>query len=590
VFAKKEKDELLELLLPIRRRLMRKQRMRQLVSAALWGTGASLALLVLARLLPIPYSRWLALVLPLIAMLAAALLCRKPNWLESAQTADRQGLQERTVTAWENRDSTAAVALLQREDALGHLRRKLPQILESVRIWEEVKRPLLLTGGLALAAAVLFFIPNPQDDRLAKLAQERQALEEAAQELEQTRQEVVADSRLSEEQKKQLQELLEQAKKALAEADDPLERLNAVRAAQIQLEKWREEEQAKLAPFARLQQDLGQLPGMQGLATALQQGEREALTAALQQMARTLEELTEEERKQLAEELKKVEEQLRSQAEAVQSQEAVRTAGLLATVAEQMALGQLSQAMGLLEQSLLQAQQTAVQQQQALLAAAQAFASLQQSQMALAAASGSEGSAQTAGSAGFGQPAPGSAATTAGSTPGQQPAGNPAANAGGGNIQQGGANSGSASAIGSAGEENSGSASTNGGASQGNGAGGGTGRNGNGGRSAGAGGVGTASGAGSGAGLGAGRHELVTVPSQRMGDASGPVDTVSGPLGAGPSQSWQSANSQVSSGAALPYEEVYAEYEQFARESLGKGTIPSDYQETVKKYFAGIEP
>jgi len=585
------KDELQKLLLPIHRRLIRKQRMRQLVWSALWGTVASLVLLVLARLLPIPFSRWIALVLPIFAMLAGALalIGKKPTWLEAAQTADRQGLQERAVTAWENRASTAAVALMQREDALRHLRRQLPQIVESVRIWKEVKRPLLLTGGLALAVAVLLLVPNPQDDKLAQMAQEGKALEEATQKLEQTRQEVVADSRLSEEQKKQLQELLEQAKKALAEADDPLERLNAIRAAQIQLEKWQEAEQAKWTPFARLQQDLRQLPGMQGLATALQQGEREALTAALQQMARTLEELTEEERKQLAEELKKVEEQLRSQAEAVRSQEAVRTAGLLAAAAEQLAQGQLSPALSSLEQSLLQALEAEKRQRQALLAAAHVSASLLQSQMALATA-GSGGASQPAGSAGTGQPAPVLPVPPTGGAAGQQPAGNPAANAGGGNIQQGGANSGSASANGSAGEENSGSASTNGGASQGNGAGGSTGRNGNGGRSAGAGGVGTASGAGSGAGLGAGRHELVTVPSQRMGDGNGPVDTVGGPLGAGPFQSRPSANSPISSGAALPYEEVYAEYEQFARESLSKGTIPADYQETVKKYFEGIEP
>jgi hypothetical protein len=90
--------------------------------------------------------------------------------------------------------------------------------------------------------------------------------------------------------------------------------------------------------------------------------------------------------------------------------------------------------------------------------------------------------------------------------------------------------------------------------------------------------------------LGAGSHELVTVPFQRIGDDSGPGDTVGGPLGAGPSQSGQSSSSQVAAGGTLPYEEVYAEYEQFARESLSKGTIPGDYKEAVKAYFESIEP
>jgi hypothetical protein len=577
MFAQRKADELQSLLAPIRKRLSERLLIRQLVLFALYGTGGSMLLLLLARFLPIPYYRWIALALPLVSLLAGALMLigKQPSWRQSAQAADDQGLMQRTVTAWEHRDSTAAIAVRQREDAIRHLRRQLPQIVASVRIWAEVKRQALLTGGLVLASAFLLLLPNPQDERLALIAQEQQALEEALQKVEEAEKQVADDPSLSEEQKKQLEEMLEKAKAALAEADDAKDRLQALSLAEKQLEKWKEAEERKQAALARLQQDLAQSPGTQSLGQALERGDREALAAALQEAAQAMESLTAEEREQLAGELKKAEERLRQEAEAAQSEEAEKIADELAAAAQQMAQGQIPQALGALEQSLLQAMAMSAQTQQALLAAANTAASLQQSQMTLASAAGASGNnaaAGTPGTASAGQAVPGSGTPGQGSPNGQQGSGNQSGTPGAGN-QPGNSNGGGQ---GNGSGQGSGSGSGNGsGSGSGNGAGSGSGSGG---------------GQGSGAGLGEGSHELVTVPSQRLGDASGPTDTVSGPLGAGPSQSQTSANSQVSAGGTLPYEEVYAQYEQFARESLTKGSIPSDYQEVVKEYFESIEP
>ncbi|TGU75401.1 hypothetical protein EN829_064665, partial [Mesorhizobium sp. M00.F.Ca.ET.186.01.1.1] len=134
-------------------------------------------------------------------------------------------------------------------------------------------------------------------------------------------------------------------------------------------------------------------------------------------------------------------------------------------------------------------------------------------------------------------------------------------------------------------------ANGNTGAGQGNGSGKGAGNGAGNGSGNGAGaGAGGGNGQGPGAGLGAGKHELVTIPTSRIGGENGPSETVGGPLGAGPSQSQQSSQTQVTSGGTLPYEEVYGQYEQFARESMEKGTIPGDYQDIVKDYFSKIEP
>lgn len=572
MFAQRETDELKSLLAPIRKRLGTFLLVRQLVAYGLYGAGGSLLILVLARMLPIPYYHWIALACPVLAVGIGALLWigRQPTWLDSAQVADEQGLMQRTVTAWQHRDSSLAVALRQREDALRHLRRQLPHIVSSVRIWSEVKKQTLITAGLVLAGVLLLLVPNPQDDRLAQLAEQREALAEAEQKVEEAIQEVAADPNLSEEQKKQLEQMLEQAKAALAKSDDPAERLQALRAVEKQLEKAREAEERKQAALNRLQQELSQSQGTQGLAQALEQGDREALTAALQEAARAIESLSQQEREELAAALQLAEEQLRQAAEAAHSQEAMKIADELAAAAGQIAQGQIPQALTALEQGLLQAMTMSAQSQQALQTAAQAQAALQQSQMALAAAAGTPGNNAATGTPGTGG-TPGTAAP--GQSPGQQPAGNQAAAPG---NQQGTGNSGQGNGAGNGNGPGQGNGSGNGnGNGNGNGAGGGTGSGG---------------GVGPGAGLGSGRHQLVTVPTQRIDDDGGPVDTVGGPLGSGPSQSRQSANSQVSSGTTLPYEEVYGEYEQFARESLTKGNIPSDYQEVVKQYFESIEP
>ncbi|MED1645664.1 hypothetical protein P4U99_21190 [Brevibacillus agri] len=516
MFTPKADNELRSLLEPVRRQLQKRVLLQQITQYGLWGAGGSALLLLAARLWPIPYYSWLAAALIPLALLLGGLVAlrKKATLLQSAQAADGNGLAQRVETAWEHRDSTSSVAVMQREDALRHLRQNLPRIIESIHIWSGLQKKLYAAGGLLLASLLLMIWPNPQDGRLAQMALEKQAIAQAEKEIEEIKQETKATKGLSEAQKKQLEEMLEQAKKAMAKATDPAERLNALRAAEKQLEKLRAAAQNKAASLHSLQRSLGSQQSTKSLADALAKNDREALTAALQA-------------------------------------------------------------------SMLQALAEAQQSQQAMLALAQAAASLHQSQMTLA-------SAGAFGNNGAGNITPGAGqAVPAATTPG----GNPAAS-GTGTTANANPNP--------AGNQQTPPANGNTGAGQGNGSTNGTGNAaGNGsmsglpnGTGKGTSGTGIANGGnqGSGAGLAEGKHELVTVPSSRIGSDSGPTETVGGPLGAGPSQSQQSGNTQVTSGGTLPYEEVYGQYEQFARESMEKGSIPGDYQDIVKDYFSKIEP
>ncbi|MGG1513511.1 hypothetical protein ABE419_24630 [Brevibacillus agri] len=567
MFTPKTDNELKSLLEPVRRQLQKQVLLHHVTQYGLWGAGGSALLLLVARFWPIPYYQWFVAALIPLALLAGGLVAlrKKPTLLQSAQVADGNGLAQRVETAWEHRESTSSVAVMQREDALRHLRKNLPHIIESIRIWAGLQKKLYATGGLLLASLLLAFLPNPQDGILAQMALEKQAIAQVEKEIEAIKQEAKASEGLSEAQKKRLEEMLEQAKKAVAKANDPAERLNALRAAEKQLEKLRAAEQNKAASLQSLQRSLGGQQSTKSLADALAKGDREALTAALAQMAKAMETLGEQERAELTRELEKAAEQLKKDAEAASSQELEEAAKQLAQAAQELAAGQDPQALAALEASMQQALAEARQSQQAMLAAAQVAASLNQSQMTLAsarAAAGNSGSAggAAAGAAGAGQAVP--AATTPGGSP-------------------------AASGTGTAANANQAPPPANGsqGAGQGNGAGNGAGN----GSGKGA-GLGNGNSKGAGAGLGEGKHELVTVPSSRIGSDSGPTETVGGPLGAGPSQSQQSGNTQVTSGGTLPYEEVYGQYEQFARESMEKGSIPGDYQDIVKDYFSKIEP
>lgn len=583
MFTPKADNELRSLLEPVRRQLQKRVLLQQITQYGLWGAGGSALLLLAARLWPIPYYSWLAAALIPLALLLGGLVAlrKKATLLQSAQAADGNGLAQRVETAWEHRDSTSSVAVMQREDALRHLRQNLPRIIESIHIWSGLQKKLYAAGGLLLASLLLMIWPNPQDGRLAQMALEKQAIAQAEKEIEEIKQETKATKGLSEAQKKQLEEMLEQAKKAMAKATDPAERLNALRAAEKQLEKLRAAAQNKAASLHSLQRSLGSQQSTKSLADALAKSDREALTAALAQMAKAMEKMPEKERTELARELEKAAEQLKKDAAAANAEELKKAADQLAQAAREIAAGQDPQALAALQASMLQALAEAQQSQQAMLALAQAAASLHQSQMTLA-------SAGAFGNNGAGSITPGAGqAVPAATTPG----GNPAAS-GTGTTASANPNP--------AGNQQTPPANGNTGAGQGNGSTNGTGNAaGNGsmsglpnGTGKGTSGTGIANGGnqGSGAGLAEGKHELVTVPSGRIGTDNGPAETVGGPLGAGPSQSQQSGNTQVTAGGTLPYEEVFGQYEQFARESMEKGSIPGDYQDIVKDYFSKIEP
>jgi len=184
------------------------------------GTGVALA----ARVWPLLTARWLAGLAGLL-ILAGTTIGLAGAWLRprslasSARFFDRRfGLAERLATAVEIGSGrlrvTPAMAEAQLADTLDVARRVIPGAM--LPLWVS-GRALAACGALVVAAALLLWLPNPQEDVLSRRAAVRAAVEEQIEELETAQEQVVAAEGLSEAEREALTRALEEAIAALDE-------------------------------------------------------------------------------------------------------------------------------------------------------------------------------------------------------------------------------------------------------------------------------------------------------------------------------------------------------------------------------------
>ncbi|MEB3103522.1 hypothetical protein [Ferviditalea candida] len=591
-----QRDEFKELLQPVKRRLL----LRQLISGigrwSLWAMGAGILLLLAARFFPIPHYWSLA-----VGLLASAIggwmiysLLRPPAWEAAAREADRLGLSERAVTAWENRENAAPIAVMQREDTLRRLRLQLPGILQRLPVWTFARRPFMLHASAAGIWLLLLVLPNSMDAVLRERALAAQAVESAGQKLAEAVEEAGKNDKLTAEQKRQLRGILNGLKQELAENKPLAEQLNALEKAEMELLALRQKELQKREALRQLQQKLGENKVFEDAAKELAKQDRETLLEAMREIEKLMAGLSVQQQEELARLL----EELAQTAAGAEGGDAglQQIAENLHQAAENLRSVNLPQSFQEMKDALLQVMQQNAQMQDMAFQTARALNALQQSQMSLGQAfvgnSGQSGTAGqgvsgASGAASSGQGSPGGESASgqgSGSGGGQGQGAGQGAGSGSSSKGQGGEGQGSGQGQGAGGGQGQGSGLGSGqgqGAGQGAGSGSGTGGTGTGGTDTG--------GTGSGAGLGGGSHELVNVPSERIA-GDGPTDTAGGPLGEGASETRQSSQTQVSSGTARPYEEVFQQYRQFARDSMERQLIPAEYQEVVKEYFTNIEP
>lgn len=527
------RDDLKELLEPVKRLLLLRQLIQGLARCSLWAMGAGVLLLLAARLFPIPYYPSLTISLFVLAIGGGVTytLCRPPTWEAAAREADRLGLSERAMTAWENRENSSPIAVMQREDAVRRIRRQLPEILQQLPVWAFTRRPVVLYGSVAGIWLLLFAMPNSMDGILHERALTAEVTGAVEKKLEEAVEDAKKNDKLTAEQKQLLTNVLEDLKEELEEKESLVEKLNALEKAEKELLAIQEKETQKQNALLKMQRKLEQNEGLKDIAKALAKEDQEALLKAMKEISKLLDSFSVEEKEELARLL----EEMAAMAMGSEGGEAdlKQITENLKQAAENLRGGNLPQSFEEMKEAFVQAMQQNAQMQNMGFQMAGSLAALQQSQMSLGQAAAGNNSQ------GAGMPGQGNSGTPGAASPGQ---------------------------------------GSRAGSGQGQGQGNGSGTSGMG-----------AGGGGTGAGLGAGSHELVNVPSERIA-GDGPTDTVDGPLGEGASETRQSSQAQVSPGVARPYEEVFQQYEQFARDSMERQLIPADYQEMVKDYFTQIEP
>jgi hypothetical protein len=211
------------------------------------GLGIALIIAILARVFPILNTPVLIALSITCAVIGAVTAFGWP-WLSSMRTTyaawarrfDGQfGLKERLSTALELREGIVSTS---------NERMRRNQLMDAEHASENIdikkmlplrisRRDVLAALAIALALAITVALPNPQQEVLANRAQMQQVLQDQLQQLENAKQGIQQSQALSDDQKKQAIQALDDSEKALSDPNTtPEKALAAINDAQAKLD------------------------------------------------------------------------------------------------------------------------------------------------------------------------------------------------------------------------------------------------------------------------------------------------------------------------------------------------------------------
>ncbi|PAD77610.1 phage tail tape measure protein [Paenibacillus campinasensis] len=528
------------------------------------GMGAALLLLVIGRIVPIPWLKTAVMMVPLAAILIGLLY----GWLRripaeaAAQAMDRaSGEAERSdmmVTALSFKEEDTVAARYQRAQAEAYgasftaeMKSRLPA--------PNVRKQLLISMAGLVSVVALTLIPNPMDDKIEAAREQKAWVQEQVQKTEELEEQIQQET-LDPATKQKLLEKLDELKQQLAAEQFPEQALEKLEEAMKEMEKLAKQQEERSRELAELARQMQQEQALAQTGQSLEQGKADEMQQEMSKMMEEVKQMTQQEKDELEEML----EQLAEAAKEVPDIE--KLAEELKKTAQALQEGALPEE---LEEALRQM-----------------FAELEESALAKASADSESQGASALASA--------LAAQGLGLAEQMLASGMSVSNSwsSGGSAQALAQAAGSSGESGESGEGGSGQPSgSEGSGSQGSGGSGSSGGSGGSGAGAGSGGSGTGVGngtGGSGAGLGSGGRELVTTP--RALEGSGNVEVDTGPLDGQGGEVQKGGVSPTVPGTARPYEEVYRDYEIEARKSLNRSQLPEQMQGLVEAYFIEINP
>ena len=475
----------------------------------------------------------------------------RPGYWETARCGDSLGLAERITTALELGESTSPMAVRQRVDALDHLR-SFPAA-ERMPIRVPVRKVQVL-AALAVVSVGLMVWPNPMQAVAEQKAKVASTIHKEEKKIDEVTRKVAQNRSLSPVQRQRILRTLEQLKQELRQAKGAEKALQALSRAE-----------QKLAPpnsgpgTSKMLNDVAQAlksnPATRRLGNKVAQGDLAGIKKELADLEKNIKSLSDKQKQDIAKALA----------------DAAKSAGSDKALAEAMAKASRS-----------------VPGEDSEAAAE----SLQQLAGALAAAGQEASGEATMARLQVGLQAAGDTIAEAANASGTMVAG-----ALGGSVDPG-SSAGSGTGTGSGSGSGTGS-----GSGSGSGTGSGTGIGSGQGQGSGSSGAGRGTGNGSeqqgpeapvgtqGQGAGEpthteGQYEKVFDP--RLLGAEGNSSQVRGTRGGGPEDVVQTDNSPTSLGMLRPYNEVIADYEREARQTIDRSPVPPSMKDLVKNYFSSL--
>ncbi|HYF81959.1 MAG TPA: hypothetical protein VEB00_02880 [Clostridia bacterium] len=236
---------------------------------------------------------------------------RTPKDAYAALKVDSFGLKERTVTALELVGNQSSFAMLEKNDALEHL--KNMEYKKKISL-KPNKRYLVICLILIAVLALSGFIPNPMAGRAEELHKIKAKISEQQKKADKLIEKVKNSPKLSEEQKKELEKKLTELKKELKAAKDEKEINKALGRTEKKLE-YIKDKYAPSEDLNKIADAFSKNEMTKSLADMIKKGDEKALKANIKKMAEELKKLTPEEKQKLAEELSKLAQEIKNNPE-----------------------------------------------------------------------------------------------------------------------------------------------------------------------------------------------------------------------------------------------------------------------------------